>query len=102
MEDTVPAYVISDVTFRDAQAIEAYRERAAASIAAHGGRYLVRGGVVESLEGDWLPSPLIIVEFPDMESARRWHASPEYAEALQFRDEALSRNLILADGISAT
>ena len=95
------AYVISDVKFRDAKAVEAYRESAAASIAAHGGRYLARGGTVECLEGDWLPSPLIIVEFPDTETARRWYASPEYAEALQFRDAALSRNLILVEGASA-
>lgn len=64
------AYVISDVTIRDAEAIEAYRARAAASIAQHGGRYLVRGGEVERLEGDWSPGPLIIVEFPDMDTAR--------------------------------
>ena len=54
-------YVISDVTIRDRQAFEAYRTRAAASIAAHGGRYLIRGGDVETLEGDLLPGPLIVV-----------------------------------------
>ncbi|MER8535902.1 DUF1330 domain-containing protein [Mesorhizobium sp. M1005] len=94
------AYVISDVTIRDAEAIEAYRARAAASIAQHGGRYLVRGGEVERLEGDWSPRPLIIVEFPDMDTARRWYRSAEYAAALELRDAALSRNLILVEGIT--
>jgi uncharacterized protein (DUF1330 family) len=95
----MPAYIISDVTIRDREAFEAYRTRAAASIAAHGGRYLVRGGDVETLEGDWQPSPLIVVEFPDIETARRWYRSNEYAAALEVRDAALSRNLILVDGV---
>jgi uncharacterized protein (DUF1330 family) len=96
----MPAYVISDVTFRDAAAVASYRTRAAASIAQYGGRYLVRGGSVERLEGGWQPANLIIVEFPDMARARAWYVSPEYAEALQFRDAALSRNLILVEGMA--
>lgn len=97
----MPGYVISDVTIRDTEAIESYRTRAATSIARHGGRYLVRGGEVEKLEGNWMPGPLIVVEFPDMESARRWYRSPEYAAALEVRDAALSRNLILVEGIGS-
>jgi uncharacterized protein (DUF1330 family) len=95
----MPAYVISDVTIRDEETIEIYRTRAAASIAQHGGRYLVRGGKVETLEGKWKPGPLIVVEFPDIETARHWYRSDEYAAALEVRDAALSRNLILVDGI---
>ena len=95
----MPAYVISDVTFHDAAAREAYRTRAAASIARHGGRYLARGGAVETLEGSWRPRPLIIVEFPDMERARAWYRSPEYAQALAVRRTALDRNLIFVDGV---
>ncbi|WFP75206.1 DUF1330 domain-containing protein [Mesorhizobium sp. WSM4906] len=97
----MPAYVISDVTIRDAEAFESYRTRAAASIAEHGGRYLVRGGQVETLEGNWKPGPLIVVEFPDIETARRWYRSAEYAAALEVRDAALSRNLILVEGIGS-
>ncbi|RWM19347.1 MAG: DUF1330 domain-containing protein [Mesorhizobium sp.] len=96
----MPAYVFSDVTIRDNGAIEAYRTRATASIAQHGGRYLVRGGQVETLEGNWNPGPLIVVEFPDMEQARRWYGSAEYAAALEMRDAALSRNLVMVDGIA--
>lgn len=94
------AYVISDVRIRDPQAIEGYRTRAAASIAAHGGRYLARSGPLEVLEGGWAPSAIIIVEFPDMERARTWYCSPEYAAALELRDRALSRNLILVEGVT--
>ena len=96
----MPAYVISDVTFRDREAVETYRTRAAASIAQHGGRYVARGGAVEVLEGDWSPERIIIVEFPDLERARAWYRSPEYAAALQARDAALSRNLILVEGMA--
>ena len=96
----MPAYLISDVTVKDAGAFQAYRSRAAASIERHGGRYLVRGGTVDVLEGSWAPSTIIVVEFPDIERARAWYASPDYASALAFRDDALSRSLILVDGIN--
>lgn len=96
----MPAYLISDVTAKDPEAFQAYRDRAAASIARHGGRYLVRGGPIEPLEGDWAPRAIVIVEFPDRGRARAWYRSPEYAAALAVRDKALSRNLILVDGIS--
>ncbi|SMF56776.1 Uncharacterized conserved protein, DUF1330 family [Tistlia consotensis] len=93
------AYVISDVAFRDRAALERYRTLAAASMARHGGRYLVRGGPVEALEGSWQPAALIVVEFPDRQAAQAWYRSPDYAEALAFRDAALSRDLILAEGV---
>ena len=95
----MPAYVISDVVIRDQEAIQSYRTRAAASIAQYGGRYRARGGAIERLEGPWDPKMIIVVEFPDMERARAWYGSPEYAAALQIRDQAISRSLILVDGV---
>ncbi|MBN9082854.1 MAG: D-fructose-6-phosphate amidotransferase [Rhizobiales bacterium 62-17] len=95
----MPAYLISDVTAKDAAAFETYRTRAAASIAQYGGRYLVRGGPIEPLEGQWMPRTIVVVEFPATEQARLWYRSPEYADALAVRDEALTRHLILVDGI---
>ena len=92
------AYIISDVIIHDDASATAYRERAARSIVQHGGRYLARAGAIEVLEGDWAPRAIIIVEFPDMAQARAWYRSPEYAEALKYRDAALSRDLILVDG----
>lgn len=96
----MPAYLISDVTVKNADAFQAYRSRAATSIQQHGGRYLVRGGLIDALEGSWVPTTIIVVEFPDIERARSWYQDREYAAALAFRDDALSRNLILLDGIS--
>jgi len=94
----MPAYIISDLVLHDTPEREIYRSRASAAIKLYGGRYVVRGGGIEVLEGDWDPRAIVVVEFPDMETARRWYASPEYAEALALRDKALSRNLILVDG----
>jgi uncharacterized protein (DUF1330 family) len=96
----MPAYLISDVVVKDAEAFETYRTRAAAAISRYGGRYLVRGGSIEPLEGSWVPRAIIIVEFPNLEQARAWYRSAEYASALAVRDDALGRNLILVDGVS--
>src|SRR5204863_8628170 len=77
------AFLISDVSVRAIETFQRYRTRAAASIAAHGGRYLARGGAIEAFEGTWHPRTLIIVEFPTVEPARAWYRSPEYASALE-------------------
>jgi len=94
------AYLISDLTARDPEALQVYRTRAQASIAQYGGRYLARGGAIETLEGSWQPEMIVVVEFPDLERARAWYRSPEYAAALAVRDAALSRDLILVDGVA--
>ncbi|MBV8927963.1 MAG: DUF1330 domain-containing protein [Mycobacteriaceae bacterium] len=95
----MPAYVISEVEFLDAAAVEHYRELARRSIEQHGGRYLVRGATPRASEGEWpAQRRTVIVEFPDMTAARGWYASPEYAEALAFRDRALTRRLVFVDG----
>ncbi len=95
------AYIISDVTIHDEANANNYRERAARAIAQHGGKYLARAGAIEVLEGTWSPRAIVIVEFPDMERARKWYHSAEYAEALAFRDAALSRDLILVEGMAS-
>ncbi|HEX3501451.1 MAG TPA: DUF1330 domain-containing protein [Stellaceae bacterium] len=92
------AYIISDLSARDPDSLQIYRARAAASIAQYGGRYLARGGAVETLEGSWRPEMIVVVEFPSIEQARAWYRSPEYATALAVRDKALTRDLILVDG----
>lgn len=92
------AYLISDVTVRNAEAFQTYRTRAAEAIAKYGGRYLARGGEIQALEGVWNPRNIIIVEFSSLEQARAWYTSPEYASALEVHDIALERNRILVDG----
>ncbi|WP_454814962.1 DUF1330 domain-containing protein [Labrys neptuniae] len=93
------AYVISDVVPQDVEAWNAYVWLAPATIEKYGGRYLARGGSVQNMEGNWSPRLIVLVEFPDREAVEAWYASPEYAEALNFRGKALSRNLIRVDGV---
>ena len=94
------AYLISDITVRDRTAFEVYRTRAADAIHTYGGRYLARLGEVQALEGSWNPNMIVMVEFPNLEQARAWYRSPEYAFAPEMHDKALSRNLILVDGVN--
>jgi uncharacterized protein (DUF1330 family) len=95
------AYVISEVDVKDAAGFEAYRTIAAPTIAQYGGRYLVRGGTANAVEGGPPPKNIIVVEFPTMEKLREWYASPEYAEALKVRQTALDRRLIFVEGVPA-
>lgn len=95
------AYVISEVKFLDQELVERYRPLAAASIAKFGGRYLVRGGPVDLIEGGRDPDRrIVVVEFPDMSRARAWYASADYAEALRVRHAgALERTLVFVEGV---
>ena len=95
------AYAISEVEAKDAAGFEAYRTIAAKSIAHYGGRYLVRGGAADIVEGGPPPKTIIIVEFPSMERLREWYASAEYAGALKVRRTALERRLIFVEGLAA-
>ncbi len=94
------AYVISEVEVLDEDFANVYRALAAASIAQYGGRYLVRGAAVEVVEGAPTRRRIVVVEFPSVEAARAWYASPAYAEALKLRTRALDRRLILVEGVA--
>lgn len=92
------AYVISDTNPKDPDAWKIYIGLAAAAIKQYGGRYLSRGNEIDVIEGEWTPRAIVVIEFPDMATAKTWCASPEYAKALVYRDKALKRNLIFIDG----
>jgi uncharacterized protein (DUF1330 family) len=96
------AYVIADSEVVDCVLVERYRDLARESIAQYGGRYIVRGGAIDPVEGGWQPNSLVIVEFPSMAQARHWYSSPEYAEALRLRQTALRRSLIFVEGVQAS
>ena len=92
------AYVIGEVEVTDTSAYEPYKALAAASIAAHGGTYLVRGGETESLEGAPPAGRVVVLEFPDLDAARSWYHSAQYQEALPVRQAASKGRLYLVDG----
>ena len=93
-EQTMAAYVIADIQVTDGAAYEQYRPLAGTSIARFGGRFIVRGGAVDLLEGEPHPERIVVIEFPDLETARRWYRSDEYQAALKLR-QAASRGRVL-------
>jgi len=93
------AYVIVEVEVRDPQRYEAYKRMAEQSIAAYGGRYIARGGACETLEGDWRPKRIVVLEFESLERARVWWASPEYAEGKALRQATATSRMIAVAGL---
>lgn len=93
------AYVVVTIDIHDMEKYRKYIELAPASIGAYGGKYLTRGGAVEVLEGEWPQRRFVILEFPSMERARQWHASPEYAPALALRRSCATSLLLLAEAL---
>ena len=95
----MPAYVIGDVRAAwDAEALGEYRRRNTDAVARHGGRFIVRGGEIELLEGEWDTRRIIVIEFPDMAAARGWYESEDYAPLRTLRQSASDTNLILVEG----
>jgi uncharacterized protein (DUF1330 family) len=95
----MPAYVVVQIDIDDPATYERYKELAPPSIAAYGGRYVVRGGRSEILEGKWQPSRLVILEFPDAAVAQAWWNSPEYAPAKALRQACAHTEMLLIEGI---
>jgi uncharacterized protein (DUF1330 family) len=95
----MPAYLIAEIEVVDPQQYEEYRRRVPPLVAAHGGKYLARGGALEVKEGDWAPKRLVLLEFPSMAQARRFYDSPEYAPLLELRKKATRSKLVFLEGI---
>jgi uncharacterized protein (DUF1330 family) len=96
----MPAYVVVNVEVHDPKRYEEYKALAPASIAAHGGRYLARGGEAEVLEGAYQPRRFVILEFPSVERARTWWACAEYGRAKALRQAAATTDMILVEGLA--
>ena len=98
----MPAYLFANVEVTDAAGYEQYRQRVFATIEAYGGRYLVRGGATEVLEGDWMPKRMVILEFPDLGQLKAWYQSPEYHPLLELRQRTAKSTLIAVEGVSSS
>jgi uncharacterized protein (DUF1330 family) len=94
----MPAYLIADTYIKDAATYDEYKKQVAPIIARYGGRFLVRGGKLEVLEGTWRPERLVVIEFPSMEALKSWYASPEYAPVLAMRQPAADDHLVAVEG----
>jgi uncharacterized protein (DUF1330 family) len=95
----MPAYAIFDITVHDPVRYEEYKKLAPPAIAAYGGKYLVRGGDLHVLEGEWAPSRMVVLEFPTAEQALAWIDSPEYRDARALRHATATTKAILVEGV---
>ena len=95
----MPAYVIVETNVSDPEQYERYKEAAPPTIAAYGGRYVARGGDLAVFEGDWDPARVVILVFPDLETAKAWYASEEYGEARKLREGVAQLNVVAVEGL---
>lgn len=93
------AYVVVDITVNDPEGYAEYKNLAPAAVALYGGRYIARGGQTETLEGDWQPQRLVILEFPSIEQAKAWLHSPEYAPARALRHQYANSKMVVIEGM---
>ena len=94
------AYVIVDVEVLEPEAYTEYTRAVPASLEPFGGRFIVRGGAHETLEGDWNPQRVVVLEFPSVEQAKAWHASPAYQAILPIRQRHARTNfLTVVEGV---
>jgi uncharacterized protein (DUF1330 family) len=94
----MPAYVIADVEVTDPAGFEEYRKQVPATVAKYGGRFLVRGGALEAVEGEWRPKRLVLVEFPSLQDAKRWYDSTEYKGPKALRQRTAKAKILLVEG----
>jgi uncharacterized protein (DUF1330 family) len=93
------AYVIADIEVTDSAGFAEYQQKVPATIAAYGGRYLVRGGATEVLEGGWTPKRCVVLEFPSMAQLKTWYTSPEYRPLIAIRERTTKSNLVISEGL---
>jgi len=93
------AYMLVELTVNDPEGFGRYREMVPPTIAAYGGRYLVRGGAIAPMEGGWDPKRITVLEFPSVERAKAWWDSPEYAEAKTLRMRTAETKMIIVEGL---
>ncbi len=92
------AYVLVEVSIHDPVEYEAYKKLTPAAVAAYDGRFVVRGGQTETLEGDWKPERIVVVEFPTVERAKEWWNSELYSNAKVIRQRAAKTKMIVVQG----
>lgn len=93
------AYIVVQVDVHNPTKYEDYKKLVAPSLEHFGGKFIVRGGKTETLEGDWAPKRFVIVEFPSVERAKAWWASREYADAKALRQATAWTQMIVAEGL---
>jgi len=98
-ECVMPAYVIAEINATDSLGYEEYRKLGPPTVAAYGGKFVVRGGKVEILEGSWTPKRLVVLEFESVERAKQWWSSQENSVAKRVRQRTAMTNTIVVEGM---
>ena len=93
------AYIVVELEVTDTEGFARYRDMVPATLEAYGGRYLVRGGELETLEGNWHPQRFVVIEFDSVEQAKRWWDSEEYRDARDLRQATAKTQMILVEGV---
>jgi len=93
------AYIIVEVSIHDKEAYEDYKKLTPAAVAAYDGKFIVRGGQTETLEGEWQPERIVVLEFPSVERAKEWWSSEMYEEAKVIRQRAATTKMIIVQGV---
>jgi uncharacterized protein (DUF1330 family) len=96
----MPAYIIVEVDIHDAVQYEEYKKLTPASLIPYQGKFIVRGGDTETLEGEWQPNRIVVLEFPTKDLAKQWWLSSEYAPAKSLRQRTATTKMILVDGFN--
>jgi uncharacterized protein (DUF1330 family) len=92
------AYVVVQVEVTDPAGYDEYKKMVPSSLAAYEGRFVVRGGACDTLEGSWRPKRLVVLEFPSVAKARAWWASDEYRDAKALRQRTAKTEMIVVEG----
>ena len=95
----MPAYIIVEVSVTDPKEYEEYKKLVPASLAAYNGKFVVRGGQAETLEGGWQPERIAVMQFPSVERAKEWSNSDLYAKAKAIKFKAAKTKMIVVDGV---
>lgn len=92
------AYLFADINVNDPARFDDYRGKVAPLVEKYGGKYLVRGGGYEKVEGDWSPNRLVVIEFEDLDRAKAFYFSAEYAPVMEIRKQASTGNVLIVEG----
>ena len=92
------AYLIADIEVTNPEGFKKYQEAVPATIAKHGGKYLVRGGDVEPKEGDWAPTRMVVLEFPNMATLKKWYNSDDYQKIIADCTDNSKGNMVFVEG----
>ena len=95
----MPAYVIVDADVHDPEVYKTYMAASPGAVTAAGGRFVVRGGATVTLEGDWQPKRVVMLEFEDLAAAQAWYASDEYQAAKALRAGVAELKIIAVEGV---